>query len=712
MAADRPLASNVNFVAGSTVANVVVSRLGAGGRVCVFVLSAAHLVVDVTGFYPAGSSFVSLVPGRLMDSRPGESTVDGLGAGGGLRAAGSVTELVVAGRGAVGNVVASDASAAVLNVTVTGASGDGYVTVWPCAAGAVAADRPLASNVNFGAGSTVANVVVSRLGAGGRVCVFVLSAAHLVVDVTGFEPATPPPPPTPVALSAAVSGLGTGRSLALRNGSGTPVQVTADGTVTLATGLLPGTAYSVTVATQPVGQTCSVTGGAGTVAQAAVTVPVTCVDTPGSLDWRFGPAGAGVVIHGNAAGGDGADLGQAVTFDDQGRIVVAGHSAGTAGTLDMALWRYTATGVLDTTFSTDGFLNDPGAGPGGNSETVGLAVTTDSQGRIVVAGYSIGTDNLWGVAVWRYLPDGTPDPDLNGGDFVRITAPRQGGGVGVVVDADDRIVVSGFTYDPDNGFNIDMTLWRFTEAGALDVTFDTDGIVYSASAAGGSGEDIAVGVTLDASDRIVVTGYSTNGDGNQDMALWRYLPTGAPDTSFAGDGSLTLDNPAAGGTKNDVGRDIVFDAAGRIVVTGWTPDASTGDDFALWRVSASGVPDPGFGTGGLVVEDGPSAAAGGTGTDEGRAVVIDAAGRIVAAGSSTNAAGDRDAVVWRYLPDGSPDTAFGAAGHAVFAGLTGAAAGNDGARDLAIDTAGAITVAGFSVNDAGNQDLALWRVVG
>ena len=83
----------------------------------------------------ADASFVSLVPGRLMDTRPGESTVDGLGAGGGLRAAGSVTELVVAGRGAVGNVVASDASAAVLNVTVTGATGDGYATVWPCAAG-------------------------------------------------------------------------------------------------------------------------------------------------------------------------------------------------------------------------------------------------------------------------------------------------------------------------------------------------------------------------------------------------------------------------------------------------------------------------------------------------------------------------------------------------------------------------------------------------
>ena len=177
----QPLTSNVNFVAGSTVANSVVSGVGAGGRVCLFTMANTHLVVDVDGYFPAGSSFVSLVPGRLFESRsgPGAATVDGLFGGVGVRAAGSVTELVVAGRGGV----AVDASAVVLTVTVTQPVAAGFVTVFPCGS-----PQPLTSNVNFVAGSTVANSVVSGIGVGGRVCLFTMADTHLVVDVDGYVP--------------------------------------------------------------------------------------------------------------------------------------------------------------------------------------------------------------------------------------------------------------------------------------------------------------------------------------------------------------------------------------------------------------------------------------------------------------------------------------------------------------------------------------------
>ena len=178
----QPLTSNVNFVAGSTVANSVVSGVGAGGRVCLFTMVATHLVVDVDGFFPAGSSFVSLVPGRLLESRSGNgaATVDGLFGGVGVRAAGSVTELSVAGRGGV----AADASAVVLTVTVTQPVAAGFVTVFPCGS-----PQPLTSNVNFVAGATVADSVVSGVGAGGRVCLFTMVDTHLVVDVDGYFPA-------------------------------------------------------------------------------------------------------------------------------------------------------------------------------------------------------------------------------------------------------------------------------------------------------------------------------------------------------------------------------------------------------------------------------------------------------------------------------------------------------------------------------------------
>ena len=45
------MASNVNFVAGATVANSVVSGVGVGGAVCVFTPVATNLVVDVNGYF-------------------------------------------------------------------------------------------------------------------------------------------------------------------------------------------------------------------------------------------------------------------------------------------------------------------------------------------------------------------------------------------------------------------------------------------------------------------------------------------------------------------------------------------------------------------------------------------------------------------------------------------------------------------------------------
>ena len=126
----------------------------------------------------AGSSFVALAPGRLLESRVGEaSTVDGLFWKMGQRLKGSVTQLVVNGRGGV----AGDAAAVVLNVTVTGPARAGYLTVYPCDA-----TRPLASNLNYSAGQTIANTVTSKVGAAGKVCIYTSGPTHLIADINGF----------------------------------------------------------------------------------------------------------------------------------------------------------------------------------------------------------------------------------------------------------------------------------------------------------------------------------------------------------------------------------------------------------------------------------------------------------------------------------------------------------------------------------------------
>ena len=179
--ATQPTASNLNYTAGSIVPNAVISKVGAGGKVCLFVNVATDLVVDVGGYFPQLTRLVSTNPARVLDTRVGFTTFDGLQQGGGLRGAGSVTEVQIAGR--LG--IPSNAAAVVLNVTVTEPSAAGYVTVYPCGA-----NPPLASNVNVVQGSTVAVMVVAKIGADGKVCIFTQSPAQLVADVDGYLPAS------------------------------------------------------------------------------------------------------------------------------------------------------------------------------------------------------------------------------------------------------------------------------------------------------------------------------------------------------------------------------------------------------------------------------------------------------------------------------------------------------------------------------------------
>ena len=156
-------------------------------------------LADAVAAADAGSSFVGLTPARLADSRPGASTIDGVSAGGGIRAAGSVTVVPVAGRGGV----PGNAAAAVLNVTVTEPTGEGYATVYPCGT-----PPPNASNLNFVPGQTIANAAVIKIGDAAAVCVFVSQPTQLIVDVDGYFPGGPPsttvPPPTTVPPATSV----------------------------------------------------------------------------------------------------------------------------------------------------------------------------------------------------------------------------------------------------------------------------------------------------------------------------------------------------------------------------------------------------------------------------------------------------------------------------------------------------------------------------
>jgi hypothetical protein len=49
----RPDASNLNFVTGQTVPNLVIAPVSAKGEVCFYVYGTTHLLADVSGYFAA-----------------------------------------------------------------------------------------------------------------------------------------------------------------------------------------------------------------------------------------------------------------------------------------------------------------------------------------------------------------------------------------------------------------------------------------------------------------------------------------------------------------------------------------------------------------------------------------------------------------------------------------------------------------------------------
>ena len=172
-----PKSSNVNYGKGETVPNLTTVLVGQDGKVDLYTSAATHLVADVEGYYVASTSsggYDPISPVRLLDTRKG------IGAAAQAVGPGKSIVLRVAGNGAIPS---SGVIAAALNVTVTGSSANGVITVFPAGGG-----TPNASNVNYGKGETVANMAIVKLGSGGEIEFTNGSkgAVQIIADISGY----------------------------------------------------------------------------------------------------------------------------------------------------------------------------------------------------------------------------------------------------------------------------------------------------------------------------------------------------------------------------------------------------------------------------------------------------------------------------------------------------------------------------------------------
>ena len=189
----RPLTSTVNFNRGATAPNLALLRPGADGSVTFTLVSygavpgRADVLVDVFGYLASstgdrGSRFTATPATRLLDTRQTRRPIS----------RGGVTVLPV--RGADGfsptvvDVVPDDIAvdAVALTVTVDNARRDS-VDTWVAVVPDDSDLPPTTSNINVGAGSTRANLVIVPVGADGAVRVYnAFGTTEVIVDVVGY----------------------------------------------------------------------------------------------------------------------------------------------------------------------------------------------------------------------------------------------------------------------------------------------------------------------------------------------------------------------------------------------------------------------------------------------------------------------------------------------------------------------------------------------
>jgi uncharacterized delta-60 repeat protein len=393
-------------------------------------------------------------------------------------------------------------------------------------------------------------------------------------------------------------------------------------------------------------------------------------DTGGALDTTFD--GDGKLTTDFATSDDEA---WALAVQPDGKLVAAGSSSE-----NFALARYASDGSLDASFDGDGRVttNFPSS-----SLDYGYGLAIQPDDRIVLVGSTVVSHTTWGLA--RYDAGGTLDTTFDGDGLLTTTfAPLSDveEATAVAVQPDGKLVVAGHTATAEA---VMFALARYNPDGSPDPTFDGDGKVTTRLGTGT--ESRAYAVALQPDGKIVVAGYSQNG--NLDFALARYNPNGTLDTSFDGDGRVTT-----GIQTDDRAWALALQPDGKIVAAGSSRHTSGQIYFAVARYNPDGSPDTTFGgapgPGWVTVGIGP-------GNAVAYGVKVQTDGKIVMAGSSSNGA-NKDVRLVRLLSDGWLDASWS----------TPIGSFDDEGYALALQPDGKIVVAGYSSNGA-NRDFALVR---
>jgi len=268
------------------------------------------------------------------------------------------------------------------------------------------------------------------------------------------------------------------------------------------------------------------------------------------------------------------DVIKSLVVRPDGGIIAAGESYN--GTrYDLALARYTASGTLVESLRL----------PLGPRHAFAMQALLQPDGHLLVTGSVFDAGNTADAWLMRFLPGGF-QPDVSFGTGGRVLAGHPGAddfGKGLALQPDGKILLCGSSWKPGTLF--DLVLYRFLPDGTVDHEFGDDG--RTVVDVDGHSED-AAGMALQPDGSILVGGSSTR-NGHLDFALFRFLHTGATDSSFGSGGRAF----AAIGSFDDIAYALAFNGT-HVFMAGLSHRQANGapSDFALASFTLVNTPLP------------------------------------------------------------------------------------------------------------------------
>ena len=255
------------------------------------------------------------------------------------------------------------------------------------------------------------------------------------------------------------------------------------------------------------------------------------------------------------------NVANALAIQPDGKLVIVAQCYHGGTGLDFCLARFSANGELDPTFGSAGLVfTDISI-----YDDIPRALVVQPDGKILVAGSCSDT-----FCLARYNANGVLDATFGSSGTVIVFSGGTNIGRALALLHDGRIVIAGECFF--GGW--DFCLSRLSANGALDTSFGSSGRVVTPI---GSNNDYARALALQPDGKMVLAGYCWNGTKN-DVCLARYNPIRSLDTSFNNTGKLTSPISASG----SVATAVALQPDGKIVVAGYCSNGSN-NDFCLAR---------------------------------------------------------------------------------------------------------------------------------